>query len=343
MASMLQEGNHTGAIAALATAPKLNARMINMGFTAKVANGSSIEGAATEMLRACAENGIPATAAMHNNVLTQIAKQGPPEAVLSWLSRMRASKIEIDRVACNIQLKAHASMGDLTACVDYLASMMRGARGGPPTPDAISFNTVIHALASAPGYADKAEKLLTTMLDGGFEADTRSFTGVILAFARASRPGPAAKWLERMLQRNVQPDTTTFNAVLLAYANAADVDGAFHVYKVVEETVKDECPNAQPDVVSFNTLIQAAARAGRPQKAEEAFKKMERIGLAPTNVTYTSVLIAYALSGNPPQAQAWLDAMISRGLQPDAQTTTRYARRTRAWVMPRRRWLASTL
>lgn len=186
------------------------------------------------------------------------------------------------------------------------------------TADAISFNTVLAALANLAGYTEKAEKLLTTMLDAGFDADTRSFTAVIVAFARASRPQPAAKWLDRMLQTGLQPDTVTFNAVLLAHANAGDCEGAFRVLAKVDETARADCPNARPDVISYNSLLAACAKAGKPQRAEAAFAHMEKRGIAPTAVTYSTVLSAHSRAGSPANAQSWLERSIAAGFPPDA-------------------------
>jgi len=316
MLKLLEEADAEGALAVLASSKEVNGRMINMGFSAKVSTGVGTDAAAVSMLHACEAAGITPTVSFHNNVLAQLSKRSSPELVLSWLARMRESSLTPDLVACNIQLKAFAAMGNLTAAVDLLATMM--APGGPPTPDAISFNTVISALANKPGYAERAEKLLTTMLDSGFDTDLRSFTGVIVAFARASRPYPASKWLERMLQKGVQPDTATFNAVLLAYANAGDCDSAFRVLGLIEEYVQDECPNARPDVVSFNTLISACAKAVKPKRAEEAFFRMEKMNLVPTHVTFSAVINAHARAGQPAQALGWLDAMLARGQLADA-------------------------
>merc|ERR1719424_2074968 len=115
---------------------------------------------------------------------------------------MRASACKIDRVACNIELKAHLALNDLAAATQLLFSMLRGERE-LPKPDAASFNTVISVLsATQPG---KAETMLTTMLDTGLAADTLSYTSVIGGFAKASQPASAAKWLERMIEAGVTP------------------------------------------------------------------------------------------------------------------------------------------
>jgi len=317
MKALMESGDSAGALTVLESTSTLNVRMINMAFTAMLATGQSVEAAAVHAMQLCTSKGFTKTTSLHNNILAAFSHQGPPEAVISWLARMRDSGLEIDRQAYNIKLKAHLAMGDLNAAVKLLGCMMRNSPGGPPPPDAVSFNTVLTALAQA-SQPSKAEKVLTTMLDSGLEADTRSFTGVIVAFARASQPGPAAKWLERMLQAGVQPDTTTWNAVLLAYANAGDCEGAFRLLGNFESHAKDECPNAKPDVRSFNSLLSACAKAGQPARAEDAFFQMEKRGITPDVVSFTTLISAHARAGSPAQAQSWLTAMIARGNQPDA-------------------------
>ena len=85
------------------TLPHQQVRMVNMAFSAEAETGRSVDAAAVEALRRCGEYKIEATVALHNNVLATLAKRSPPEATLSWLARMRASRIPLDVVACNIQ------------------------------------------------------------------------------------------------------------------------------------------------------------------------------------------------------------------------------------------------
>lgn len=286
-----------------------------MAFTAESETGRSVESASVEALRRCGEHKLHATVALHNNVLATLAKRSPPEATLSWLARMRASRVPLDVVACNIQLKAYERMGDLAAAGSLLTQMMREA-DGLPAPDACSYNTVIAAMAHT--QPTKAEALLTTMLDTGLAATEISFTSVIVAYAKAGRPKEAGKWLQRMLDSNVNPDTIACNAVLLAYANAGDADGAFHLLRHFETRARDECPNAKPDECSYNTVISACARAGRPAQAEEAFAALIAGGLNPGQLSYSGVMNAHAKAGDSRSAQAWLDKMGAAGIAPDA-------------------------
>jgi pentatricopeptide repeat protein len=141
--------------------------MLNMGLSARIATGMGIDAAAVGALKACERHGIPPTCAqtLHNNVLSAYSKSGPPEAVLSWLARMRLSGVPVDVAACNTQLRAHAALYDLNSCVSLLTTMMRG-EPGMPRPDEACTNTVILALSNARQPA-KAETLLHAMMDSG--------------------------------------------------------------------------------------------------------------------------------------------------------------------------------
>lgn len=45
---------------------------------------------------------------------------------------------------------------------------------------------------------------------------------------------------------------------------------------------------------------------------------MEKRGLEPDVVSFTTVINAHARAGNTQEAQAWLDAMVTRGKAPDS-------------------------
>ena len=132
LAKCCQEGNLAGALELLSrttkNGQKVNAHMINMLLSLELAPSSqmSVEAAAVNMLKRCTEYGVQANAALHNNVLAALSNRCPPEAVLSWLARMRDSGVGIDVYSCNIQLKAHLAMKDLGAASSLLSTMMRG-------------------------------------------------------------------------------------------------------------------------------------------------------------------------------------------------------------------------
>ena len=173
MKELLVDGDNAGCLHILRHSCAVNLRMVSMGFTAAVAHGCPVDTAAVQALQACADHGLSPGRRIHNNVLGVLSRVGPPEAVLAWVARMYDTGIEVDLIACNIQLKAHCALGNseglvggsgtgskLEQAVQLLSSMMRAKSDGPPAPNAISFNTVISALAqvlrSAPSHRLRA-------------------------------------------------------------------------------------------------------------------------------------------------------------------------------------------
>jgi hypothetical protein len=73
MKACIKCGDYTGVLGALASAERVNARMLNMSFTAKVEMGQSVEGATVEMLQSCQAHAIKPNVAMHNNVLATLS------------------------------------------------------------------------------------------------------------------------------------------------------------------------------------------------------------------------------------------------------------------------------
>ena len=97
MASKLRDGDYAGATELFGSVgTEVNTRMVNMAFSAAIGAGRNIEGAAVEMLQACDVRKLQPSVAMYNNVLAALTKRGPPEAVLSWLAKMRSCGVALD-------------------------------------------------------------------------------------------------------------------------------------------------------------------------------------------------------------------------------------------------------
>ncbi|EOD31939.1 hypothetical protein EMIHUDRAFT_231188 [Emiliania huxleyi CCMP1516] len=329
---LLRLGDNARALELLEGADKLNIRLVNMLFTALIGTGVGVDAAAVRAQQACAAHGIAPNASIFNNILAALDKAprpsvppttpftpltqvpfvqaGPPEAVLAWLAKMRAA--------------AHLQRRDFGAAAELLRSMMKRAAGAdyPPPPNEMSFNTVISALGDA-AQPERAESVLSTMIDAGFTASPVTFTATIAAFAKQSRPADAARVLKRMLAARLQPDTWCFNAVLSAYANAADPEGARATLANFEARAAEECPNAAPDLVSYNTLMLACARGGRPAEAEAAFQKLLARGLVPnepTASTHAILVNALVKAGQLDAASASLQALLVAGERLSAPT-----------------------
>jgi len=71
-----------------------------------------------------------------------------------------------------------------------------------------------------------------------------------------------------------------------------------------------------PDACSYNTVIAAMAHT-QPTKAEALLTTMLDTGLAATEISFTSVIVAYAKAGRPKEAGKWLQRMLDSNVNPD--------------------------
>ena len=65
------------------------------------------------------------------------------------------------------------------------------------------------------------------------------------------------------------------------------------------------------DEITYSSLIAAYAKGGQPEQAQRVFDDM-RQGLVPNEITYSSLIAAYAKGGQPEQAQRVFDDMRGR-------------------------------
>ena len=144
----------------------------------------------------------------------------------------------------------------------------------PMTPDTISFNTVLHAVARS-GWLDcgeRAEGLLRSMKDEGVAANARSYTTCIDAWGQ-NQPGNPQR-AELLLQE---------------------------IEALYEETGD---PQLQPNCVSYSTVINAYATSKELDKAMQAhavFQRMRQKGIEPNPFTYNNLLNSFATSKAHPE------------------------------------------
>ncbi|KAG6384288.1 hypothetical protein SASPL_155910 [Salvia splendens] len=85
----------------------------------------------------------------------------------------------------------------------------------------------------------------------------------------------------------------------------------------------------QPDVISYNTLIDGCILVDDCAGALSYFNEMRRRGIAPTKVSYTTLMKAFASSGQPKlasklglieEAKSVMEKMKEEGMLPNVAT-----------------------
>ena len=190
-----------------------------------------------------------------------------------------------------VKSKNPAAVERTAELLEYMESSDRAP------PDLYSYNTHLHALSTHAGrrlgYAKRANELLESLHekcqrgDIDFTPNLFSFNCVIDAFSR-SQDDPNAAWdavkVLRMLiddKYGLQPDTYSFNQVLSALSRCTK-SGSTRLAEELLDYMEDGYEmklfrNAKADVVSYTSVIIGLARSGEPDAAERGERLLERL------------------------------------------------------------------
>jgi hypothetical protein len=189
-----------------------------------------------------------------------------------------------------VKSKNPAAVERTTELLEYMVASTHAP------PDLYSYNTHLHALSThagkRPGYAKRANELLKSLhekYDRGeidFHPNLFSFNCVIDAFSR-SQDDPDAAWaavkvLRKLIDsKHVQPDTYSFNQVFSALSRCTK-PGSTRLAEELLDFMEDAYNmnlfrNAKADVVSYTSVIIGLARSGEPDAAERGERLLERL------------------------------------------------------------------
>merc|ERR1712194_722847 len=103
------------------------------------------------------------------------------------------------------------------------------------------------------------------------------------------------------------PTTITYSSVMDTYAAHGDIKGASDTFRMMENDYNSGNKGARPDMRTYSTLINAWSKSSdgdAPRQAKNLLNKMislhsnGALDEAPTTITYSSVMDAYAAQGD---------------------------------------------
>ncbi|CAN1805562.1 Pentatricopeptide repeat-containing protein At3g09650, chloroplastic [Linum perenne] len=134
--------------------------------------------------------------------------------------------------------------------------------------------------------------------------DHVSYTTVVSAFVKAGLMDRARQVLAEMTRIGVPANRITYNILLKGYCEQLQIDKAKELMKEMEDNAEIE-----PDVVSYNIMIDGCIMVDDSAEALTFFNKMRSKGIPPTKVSYTTLMKAFARSGQPNLASKVFDEM----------------------------------
>lgn len=152
------------------------------------------------------------------------------------------------------------------------------------------YNVVMWSLIAA-GAAEKVEQVFEEIERPNVEC----FTTFIKALSMLKRPDDAMGLLRRMRKQGVKANIRTYNALIASCVRGGKLEKARSLFS---EMLVDEI---RPNAVSWNIIINWHVQQKRGSKrlhgALKAFADMKASGVSPNEITFTTIMKAYAKSG----------------------------------------------
>ncbi|CAH1427062.1 unnamed protein product [Lactuca virosa] len=131
------------------------------------------------------------------------------------------------------------------------------------------------------------------------ERDVISYTALIDGFVKNGHYEHALEWFQEMLASGVQPDHVTIVSALSASANLGALGLGLWLHRLVlkEFALQVFHTMSKHNLVSWNSLIVGFALNGNPENTLKYFYQMQKDGFKPDEVTFTGALTACSHGG----------------------------------------------
>ncbi|GKC95239.1 pentatricopeptide repeat-containing protein [Tanacetum coccineum] len=172
----------------------------------------------------------------------------------------------------------------------------------------VTWNTLVSGLMRN-GKINRAVRVFDEMPD----RDVISYTSLIDGFVKKGYYERALEWFQEMQASGVQPDFVTIVSALSACANLGALGLGLWLHRIVLDG------NMLVDNVRINnSLIDTYCRCGSTEFAVQVFHSMSKRNL----VSWNSIIVGFALNGNPQESLKYFYWMQKDGLKPDGVTFT---------------------
>ncbi|XP_052174295.1 pentatricopeptide repeat-containing protein At3g09650, chloroplastic [Diospyros lotus] len=174
-------------------------------------------------------------------------------------------------------------------------------------PDSRIYTTLMKGYMKEGRVSDTVRMLeaMRHQEDSASRPDHVSYTTVVSALVKVGSMDRARQVLAEMTRIGVRANRITYNILLKGYCHQLQIEKA---KDLIREMVDDA--GIEPDVVSYNTLIDGCILVDDSAGALNYFNEMRARGIAPTKISYTTLMKAFALSGQPKLANKVFDEML---------------------------------
>ncbi|XP_010244995.1 PREDICTED: pentatricopeptide repeat-containing protein At3g09650, chloroplastic [Nelumbo nucifera] len=174
-------------------------------------------------------------------------------------------------------------------------------------PDSRIYTTLMKGYMKEGRVSDVVQMLeaMRHQRDSTSHPDHVTYTTVVSTLVKAGSMDRARQVLAEMARVGVPANRITYNILLKGYCQQLQLEKA---KELVREMADDA--SIEPDVVSYNILIDGCILIDDSAGALAYFNEMRTRGIAPSKVSYTTLMKAFALTGQPKLAHKVFDEML---------------------------------
>ncbi|XP_010275204.1 PREDICTED: pentatricopeptide repeat-containing protein At3g49710 [Nelumbo nucifera] len=178
-------------------------------------------------------------------------------------------------------------------------------------PDLVLWNTMISGYSQKEESSEEAIDCFRWMLRFGYHPDDCSFVCVISACSNMSSPSQGKQMHSLALKSDIPTNRISVNNALIAmYSKCGNLKDARRLF----EQMPDH------NSVSFNSMIAGYSQHGLSIESLHLFHQMLELEIAPTSITFISVLSACAHTGKVDEGWNYFNMMNDKfGIKPQAE------------------------
>lgn len=180
-----------------------------------------------------------------------------------------------------------------------------------PWPDLVLWNTMISGYSQNEEFSEEALECFKQMQRVGYRPDDCSFVCVISACSNLSSPSQGRQVHALSIKSDIPSNRISVNNALIAmYSKCGNLWDARRLFDRM----------AEHNTVSLNSMIAAYAQHGLGMESLLLFEHMMEVNLAPTSITFISVLSACAHTGKVHEGKKYFNMMKEKfGIEPEAE------------------------
>ena len=298
----------------------------------RACNNSDDANSATELWRLTLKKGVVPSILACNAILELFSRKGDVDMALQILEKMRELKVYPDKYSYANLVNAFAVRRDAEGAAYAVKAMIADGI----TPDVVAYNALMNAYVETSAW-DAATGLFRWMRnnrDPSLRPNTATCNTLIKIYiARKAPVQTVMQTVANMNKLGIRNNDRTIALMLQSACDAGIMDLAEEIFTEAEEILTPPSGLSKGQGATafhFSIMIHGYLRRGENDHAKSYFEEMQRRGIQPDAVTWSSIVSSYAKSDS--ESNFELAKALVESLMNDTQSSLR--RENSSWRVP---------